>query len=149
MKKLLIFTRYPNPGFVKKRLIPALGRQGAADIHRQMTEHLIKKVVPLKPHIDICIYHDSQDNAKVEKWLGGNYKYYRQCEKDLGERMSTAFRQSLTHGTPKVVLIGSDCPGITTDIINKAYEALDNHDLVIGPAHDGGYYLIGMKSLHP
>ena len=81
--------------------------------------------------------------------FGSDFEYLSQSAGDLGQRLSTAFADFLGQGRPRVVLIGSDCPGITEKTLYSAFSQLDNHELVLGPALDGGYYLIGLTAFFP
>ena len=144
---LIIFTRYPESGKTKTRLIPALGDKEAAEVHRKMTERTISTAtqcattVPLS--VEIC-YEGSNEKSMIE-WLGSGLHYTAQRGDDLGERMKNAFEVAFHDGADNVVLIGTDCPALTSQILLASFESLHTHDLVLGPAKDGGYYLIGMN----
>ncbi|GBF82780.1 TIGR04282 family arsenosugar biosynthesis glycosyltransferase [Aphanothece sacrum] len=146
---LIIFTRYPEPGKTKTRLIPALGAQGAANLQRQLTEHTVKEAKKLFPNITISIYYTGQNQQVMQDWLGDNLTYYTQANGDLGNRMKSAFTDSFNLGFSKVIIIGIDCPDLNITILQQAFSCLDNHDLVLGEAADGGYYLIGLKRVIP
>lgn len=151
--RLILFTRYPEPGVTKTRLIPALGKNGAADLQRRMTEAAAvqaEMVAGSRPvGFDIC--YDGQDHELVTQWLktlAPKGKCRPQGEGDLGLRMRRAFEQAFAEGCQRVVLFGCDCPKLTAMIMEQALAALADHDLVIGPALDGGYYLLGMTGPH-
>ncbi len=146
---LLVFTRAPVPGQTKTRLIPLLGTQGAAEFHQTVLQSTLAEA-------------NVSDFGTVEIWCAteNDHPFLKQCEldyscamkiqqgNDLGERMHHATETTLAENT-FVVLIGSDCPAITTDILNQSYQHLsDGKDAVLGPASDGGYYLIGLKKLN-
>jgi uncharacterized protein len=145
--KLIIFTRYPEPGTTKTRLISALGANGAAELQRQMAELVVGVARELKDSIGIAIEirFAGGDDSKMRQWLGNDMEYAGQTGSDLGERMDHAFKAGFDQGGDRIVLVGSDCPGLTTDILKDAFKALDRHPVVLGPASDGGYYLIGLK----
>jgi uncharacterized protein len=150
--QLLVFTRYPTVGQVKTRLIPALGAAGAAELHRQMTVHTLAQVQKLQHNhsLTVTIYFAGQQHqSEMVAWLGAEWQYQQQVMGDLGVRMATAFADTLQSVTQKVVIIGTDCPGLTAEIIQNAFEQLSGRDLVLGPAIDGGYYLIGLRSIQP
>jgi len=149
--KLIIFTRYPEPGCTKTRLIGTLGAQGAADLQRQMTEWTVRaaNAARAKSKTDIEICFTGGDEQKMRKWLGASLAYRPQVGRDLGERMANAFQSGFAEGYRRIVLIGTDCPELTADILDKAFGVLEQHDVVIGPTHDGGYYLIGMTDAFP
>ncbi len=145
-QELLVFTRYPEPGKTKTRLIPLLGLQGAAELHRQMTEATLKKVKVLKD-VSVVICYTGTTVVSMKSWLGNGLDYREQCQGDLGERMYDALSASFTLVSDShVVIIGTDCPDLSPAIINQAFQSLSSHDLVLGPALDGGYYLIGVRS---
>ena len=85
----------------------------------------------------------------MSHWLGGGKRFQPQGQGDLGERMSRAFAQSSQQGSPATVIIGSDCPGLTPELLTRAFDALSNNRVVLGPATDGGYYLIGLAGATP
>jgi uncharacterized protein len=150
--QLIVFTRYPAVGQAKTRLIPVLGASGAAELHRQMTVHTLAQVRELQKNqpLTATIYFAGQQSAAdMVAWLGAEWQYQQQIAGDLGVRMATAFADTLQSGMKKVVIIGTDCPGLTAEIIQNAFEQLSGHDLVLGPALDGGYYLIGLRSIRP
>jgi len=145
--RLIVFTRYPEPGKTKTRLIPALGPAGAADLQRQMTEHLLERAARLAGHrkvrIEVRFAGGSED--LVRQWLGSDPTCREQGPGDLGRRMLRAFREAFAAGAARAVIVGTDCPGITAALLEKAFDQLGRHDLVLGPAEDGGYYLIGLR----
>ncbi len=145
-KRLILFTRYPEPGTTKTRMIPKLGAAGAAELQRQMTRHIVSRVTEftaLHP-TPLEVRFEGGNKNLMAAWLGAGFDYSPQGEGDIGLRMGRAFEKGFGCGYETVVIIGSDIPDITADIIQKAFEELENHDLVLGPAGDGGYYLIGM-----
>lgn len=133
------------PGKVKTRLIPALGSNGAARLQRDMTSWIIKSVRVLPPEVSLEIHIDGCDMPGMEKLFGINPPMRLQAPGDIGQKMSAAFSGAFNEGFEHVVLIGSDCPFITPDIIRHAFIKLEKNDCVFGPAYDGGYYLIGLK----
>jgi rSAM/selenodomain-associated transferase 2/rSAM/selenodomain-associated transferase 1 len=146
-ERLIVFTRFPEPGKTKTRLIPALGANGAARLQRQMTEHIMATAANAgsRPDLSIEVCHEGGSTASMRKWLGSRFRYRPQRPGDLGRRMAGAFKEAFQDANRAAVIIGSDVPGISANTIRQAFEMLQEHDLVLGPAHDGGYYLIGMK----
>ncbi len=144
--RLIIFTRYPKPGVTKTRIIPALGVEGAADLQRAMTERLMANVAALKVRRPwaVEIRFDGGSLERMRSWLGPAYAYRRQGEGNIGQRMQKALRDGFQNGSTAVVIVGCDIPEITSVIIEGAFEALKHNKLVLGPAGDGGYYLIGL-----
>jgi len=149
--QLLVFTRYPYPGKTKTRLIPALGEQKAANLQKKLTEQTLVQVnaLQLQFSLAVAIYFTGCDRLLMEQWLGSDYDYCLQCEGDLGDRMQQAFKESFAKKKQNVVIIGIDCLDLTAEILRSAFTALDRFDAVLGPAEDGGYYLLGMRRLIP
>ncbi len=146
-ERLIVFTRFPEPGTTKTRLIPALGEQGAADLQRRMTEHVISTaaMVRNRPGLALEVRHEGGNTGLMQAWLGAHLNYRTQGKGDLGRRMARAFDETFQAATEAAVIVGSDIPEISAGIIQQAFEGLQKNDLVLGPARDGGYYLIGMK----
>ncbi|NJO42798.1 MAG: DUF2064 domain-containing protein [Cyanobacteria bacterium CRU_2_1] len=156
--RLIIFTRYPCPGKAKTRLIPALGAEGAAALQRQMTEHTLTQVKSVVDARSLSVeiwFADGEpesqetDRQLMQDWLGAEWSYHSQVPGDLGTRMAWAFQQAFADRMERVITIGTDCPHLNTERIAQAFRALQNHDLVLGPATDGGYYLIGLRQFIP
>ena len=147
---LLLFTRFPEPGRSKTRLIPALGAVGAARLQSQLTEQTLRLAEAFSNRHDLAleIYFAGGDEEAMQQWLGPHI-CKRQVVGSLGDRMQHAFTQAFADGMTQVVLIGADCPGLSADILRQAFLALRDSDLVLGPALDGGYYLIGLKQSRP
>jgi len=143
---LMIFTRYPVPGTTKTRMIPALGADGAADLQRQMTQHLISKVRRLveQQSLAVEIRFEGGSRALMRDWLGPSFSYRDQGRGNIGRRMQRALAEGFQAGYTAIVILGSDIPDISNAIILQAFKALQKNRLVLGPADDGGYYLIGM-----
>jgi hypothetical protein len=148
---LLMMTRFPQPGRTKTRLIPVLGPEGAADLQRQMTEHLLERLQPYcrRNLIRLEIHFTGGTPGQMRHWLGHQVSLSPQCEGPLGQRLSHAFEQGFATELQRILIIASDCPGIGKQEITQAVQALDTHDVVLGPAEDGGYYLIGLKTPQP
>ena len=150
-QRLILFTRYPVPGKVKTRLIPALGAERAAGLHRRLTLRALRTAETLcaARGVDLEIRFDGGSEAAMRHWLGDGKLFRPQCEGDLGERMSRAFEESFREGSPATVIIGADCPGLTSELLSAAFDALSTNRVVLGPANDGGYYLIGLSRAAP
>lgn len=162
-RHILIFTKYPTPGYAKTRLIPAIGADSAADVSRQLTQRVVRVVrehIKLSSHFTISrIFYSSkspQDSSLMRDWLGEPDAEYESREElhpqsggDLGDRLSSAFKQSFENDVNKVVVVGADIPEIDGEVLCEAFEKLNRTDVVIGPAVDGGYYLLGMKRPQP
>lgn len=149
-KNLILFTRFPQPGNTKTRLIPVLGPVGACDLQRRMTEQVMRQAAAFcRQHgVRLEIFFEGGDQAAMVEWLGA-YPCTAQGAGTIGERMEQAFAQAFARGMRQVVIIGTDCPGLQQDTLRQAFLALRDNDLVLGPAMDGGYYLIGLSQARP
>ena len=149
--RLIIFTRYPEPGKAKTRLIPALGANGAADLQRRMTEATIStaRSFSAETGVELEIRYEGGSPSLMQDWLGQNLSFCQQGPGDLGEKMTRAFAEAFTVGSSRVMIIGADCPTLSPTILTAGLAALGDHDLVLGPASDGGYYLIGLSAPCP
>lgn len=143
---LIIFVKNPVPGQVKTRLARSIGDQQAAAVYTHLLAHTRRITSGLK-EVQCLVYYADVVN-RSDGWEGGNYEKRTQQGANLGERMAGAIAEMIERGFSKVVIIGSDCLEIGEEHIRQAYRHLEDADLVIGPASDGGYYLLGMKMLH-
>ncbi|WP_103665016.1 TIGR04282 family arsenosugar biosynthesis glycosyltransferase [Gracilimonas amylolytica] len=143
---LLIFVKNPVKGRVKTRLAKAVGETKALHVYQELLK-ITKRVTSLLP-VDKQVWY-SDAIVKDDLWDEERFTKYKQKGEDLGIRMSAAFQQAFEHSYKKVVIIGSDCPDLNATHLKKAFQALDTHDVVIGPAEDGGYYLLGMTHFIP
>lgn len=150
-EEIIVFTRYPQAGQVKTRLIPELGADGAAGIHRSMSERIVRTARLLADDHGalLTVYYTGGSPQLMRKWLGPELLYHEQTGADLGQKMMSAFRDARQRGAERAVLIGSDCPALDGGLITEALAALHNSQLVLGPATDGGYYLIGTTNALP
>ncbi|MEX0859140.1 MAG: TIGR04282 family arsenosugar biosynthesis glycosyltransferase [Balneolaceae bacterium] len=145
--KLIIFVKNEEIGKVKTRLAESIGDAQALKIYRQLLRHTHEQASRTNATKEVWYSNFITEN---DLWDSGNFTKKKQSGSDLGARMSGAFRESLQlKKAQNVVLIGSDCPGLTAEIINNAFRQLSGKNIVIGPALDGGYYLIGMSSYFP
>ncbi|MDA0577027.1 MAG: TIGR04283 family arsenosugar biosynthesis glycosyltransferase [Verrucomicrobia bacterium] len=146
---LIIFTRHPEPGKVKTRLIPELGPTGAAEFHGDATLWTLRtaRILRTTTGITIGVCYTGADRPTMRRWLGQDLPYTPQQGHNLGDRMRHAFEQGFRAGHARIVIVGTDCPELSITHLRKAFDALASHDLVLGPAADGGYYLIGMSCL--
>ncbi|MDN3656671.1 TIGR04282 family arsenosugar biosynthesis glycosyltransferase [Ferruginibacter paludis] len=142
---LLIFAKNLIHGKVKTRLANTIGNDAAMNVYKHLLQHTASVTDQLPVH-KILFYSDSIETN--DAWSDKKYVKQIQSGNDLGERMRHAFENAFAKGNKEVVIIGTDCLEISTDIITKAFTHLKNSNVVIGPAKDGGYYLAGMKQLH-
>ncbi|MDY6855234.1 MAG: TIGR04282 family arsenosugar biosynthesis glycosyltransferase [Thermodesulfobacteriota bacterium] len=145
---LIVFTRYPEPGKTKTRLIPVLGPEGACELHRCMAEDTMKWALQLKRgHMaNLEVRYNRGTDLLMKEWLGEDVWYRNQGDGDLGKRMSRAFKEAFQSKMESVIIVGTDCLDLGVDIVNSAFTMLTKIDAVIGPAKDGGYYLIGFRA---
>jgi rSAM/selenodomain-associated transferase 1 len=143
---LLIFIRNPQLGKVKTRLARTVGDAEALRIYRILLEKTRAAASGVRAERWL-FYSDFVDDN--DEWPAAEFIKKTQANGDLGERMEQAFQTAFEAGAKKVVIIGSDCPALTGDLLQQAFDALDHADFVLGPVPDGGYYLLGMKHLEP
>lgn len=146
-ERIIIFTKFPYAGEVKTRLIPTLGSLGAAKLQKEMTLHCIQWA-------RIAV---EQSKAELEVRFAGGYRngmfalfgrdlsYREQGAGDLGRRLERAFYDSFEEGINRSIVVGADCPMVTAEVMCNALQVLRSKQLVLGPAVDGGYYLIGLS----
>lgn len=149
-RSLLMMVRYPEPGRVKSRLANDLGEKPAAEIYRFCAESLFRAATSLPEDIDNFLYcADESDCDRISSWAGGKFGYLAQPEGELADRLIEGFELAFDQGATKVIIVASDVPDIRSELIQRAFNALNQKDVVIGPSPDGGYYLIGLNNLHP
>jgi rSAM/selenodomain-associated transferase 1 len=142
---LIIFVRNPKLGKVKTRIAATLGESATLKVYEKLLEHTVE--ITKTVNADKFVYYSDRIDYK-DIWNEELYFKRQQQPGDLGERMRTAFEQMLLK-YKKVIIIGSDCLELTSQLIEDAFEILKTGDIVVGPARDGGYYLIGMKKVYP
>jgi rSAM/selenodomain-associated transferase 1 len=140
----LLMLKAPRPGFVKTRLAAAIGPDAACAAYRAMAEKQLREI-PMG-WARVVHFAPADGCAEMQEWLGDGCFYAPQADGDLGARMSAAARDAATKGFARAILLGGDCPWITRELLLRAEQELAAHDLVIGPATDGGYYLLGMNA---
>ncbi|MEY8850148.1 TIGR04282 family arsenosugar biosynthesis glycosyltransferase [Psychroserpens sp. XS_ASV72] len=143
---LMIFTRNPELGQCKTRLAKTIGDQAALDIYK----HLLKHTAEVAKHVD-ADKHIFYSEMIIENDLWTKPHFFKQLQEgsDLGQRMQNAFDKLFDSGYKNIIIIGSDLMDLKANIIALAFENLQTNDVVIGPAEDGGYYLLGMKKRIP
>jgi uncharacterized protein len=143
-----IMIKYPEPGKVKTRLAKEKGNKKAAEVCRWLAERVMTATMPYADEFTRIVFHDPPDRfGDFISWFP-NEHFVPQRGNDIGERMNNVIIDLLGMGADKAVITGADIPELTAEIIIRAFAALDDADVVIGPARDGGYYLIGMKAPH-
>lgn len=142
----LVFVRAPEAGRVKTRLAAALGAEGALRVYRRLAEHTLREARAVGGEVRVH-YTPADAGAEVRAWLGTGPRYLPQQGEQLGTRMEAAFRAAFRDGAERVVIIGSDLPELSATLLRRAFAALESHPAVIGPARDGGYYLLGIRQM--
>jgi len=142
---IIFFVKDPVKGAVKRRLAADLNETIAVELYRIFILDMLATLDTCEAQCLICVYPESA-LEKVKKWLGPLYHYLPQEGKDLGERMKDCFIEAFSMKCKNVILIGSDIPDLPLVIIKAAFRMFETHDAVVGPAHDGGYYLIGFRN---
>ncbi|MDY0292652.1 MAG: TIGR04282 family arsenosugar biosynthesis glycosyltransferase [Desulfuromonadaceae bacterium] len=148
---VIVMTRYPEAGQVKTRLIETLGEHGAANLHKRMAEHTMSTLQPLHDieTADLFVFFNGGSNEQMQRWLGSSFEYQPQQGSNLGEKMVNSFKHIFNTGYNRAVILGTDCPDIEGATVVQALKYLRSADLVLGPAEDGGYYLLGLNQTIP
>lgn len=146
-ESVAVFLRFPEPGKAKTRLIPALGPIGAARFFRIMAQHICSNLAaPADGCREIIAFIEPAEAlSAAQTWLGERFTFRAQPEGDLGQRLKRIFNDLFACGRNRVVAVGSDCIGVDAAVLDLAFEQLQTRDAVLGPASDGGYYLIGLS----
>ncbi|HEX5727015.1 MAG TPA: TIGR04282 family arsenosugar biosynthesis glycosyltransferase [Longimicrobiaceae bacterium] len=144
---VLVFVRAPEPGRVKTRLAAEIGPAAALRVYRRLAEHAVAQARALGDEAAVRIHVAPAGAVEaVRRWLGEGPAYLPQAEGELGERMRAAFAAAFAAGFGRVVIIGSDLPGLTAVLLRRALARLEDRAAVLGPARDGGYYLLGLRA---
>lgn len=144
---LLIFIKNPRLGHVKTRLARTVGEAEALRIYRVLLEKTRRAALGTAAQRWL-FYSDCIE--KRDGWRARDFTKRVQTQSpDLGLRMENAFREAFAAGAKRAVIIGSDCPQLSPEILQAAFQQLENEDFVLGPATDGGYYLLGMRAFRP
>lgn len=146
MNHLLIFIKNPIKGRAKTRLAATVGDDEALRIYLELLKHTRNIATQIDTHRNLFYSHfiDNKD-----EWSNEAFDKQLQIDGDLGEKMAAGFQTTFENGATKAVIVGSDCASLTKEIVDAAFAQLETNDFVIGPADDGGYYLIGMKEFTP
>jgi rSAM/selenodomain-associated transferase 1 len=146
MNHLLIFIKNPIKGKAKTRLAATVGDDEALRIYLELLKHTRNIATKIDAHRNLFYSHFIDNN---DEWNHSDFDKQLQIEGDLGEKMATGFQTAFEKGATKAVIVGSDCASLTKAIVDSAFAKLETNDFVIGPAEDGGYYLIGMRTFTP
>ena len=147
-KEIIIFVKAPVPGNVKTRLVPPLGYNQAAELYRAWAREALVNVKRLED-TRVEVAYAAHPEIPSPDWLSDDKNspdYFMQSGGNLGEKLTHAFVRAFSAGMRRVVIIGSDSPGLPAGYLMNAFGALERADVVIGPSDDGGYYLIGLRN---
>lgn len=144
--RLIIFVKNPQPGKVKTRLAKTVGNEQALAVYLQLLTYT--SIISMEVSVNRAVYYTDYVDTN-DMWPEARFEKYLQTGEDLGQRMKSAFATAFADGFEKVVIIGSDCPQLTSAHIRQAFDLLTAYTTAIGPAVDGGYYLLGMNRLVP
>lgn len=148
-RAVLLFVRAPEAGRVKTRLAAEIGAEAALRVYRRLAEHAVAEARALAPGADLRVhYTPAEGRGAVRGWLGAG-TYLPQADGELGMRMRAAFEAAFEAGYRRVVIIGSDLPDLSADMLRHAFDVLEESPAVLGPARDGGYYLLGLREMIP
>lgn len=143
---LLIFTRNPELGKGKRRLAATIGDQAAFNIYKFLLDHTV--TITKNLYAEKQVYY-SEEIWEDDIWDNKKFAKKLQTGDDLGARMANAFQEGFQNEYQKIIIIGSDMLDLSQEDLEAAFKALEKNDFVIGPAEDGGYYLLGMKKFMP
>jgi rSAM/selenodomain-associated transferase 1 len=144
---VVMMLKAPVEGEVKTRLAASTGKEMALRIYRMLVERQMREI-PDGWNLEV-FYTPVERKELMEQWLGPSVELHLQGGEGLGNRLHYAVDAAFFRNGGKVIAIGGDCPGLTSEVLQRAGEALEEADVVLGPATDGGYTLIGMKEFHP
>lgn len=145
-KAVIVFVKNPETGNVNTRLAEEIGEAGVVDIYRQLLQHTHDVLIPVSA--GKFIFYADEIN-RLDLWKTNSFYKQLQHGNDLGERTQHAFSFLFELGYERVLIIGSECPQLSTDHLNNAFELLETHDVCIGPVDNGEYYLLGLCVIHP
>ena len=140
--RVYLFCRFPEKGKVKSRLAAHCGESAALELYKKMLDIVIQNMQ--EGHSELKVFYTGCDERTAKKWLG-TIESEQQSEGDLGERLQSAVERGFKKDSQPIVLIGADCPDIDKSLIDQVEHEIKSVDLVLGPATDGGYYLLALK----
>jgi uncharacterized protein len=144
-KSVLVFIKEPRPGNVKTRLAAAVGDQEAARLYEEWTTAILEGLQSLRATATLIGYYAGSEVVVRNKWRSFVDDWLQQCDGDLGDRLQLGFASALKSGP--CVAIGTDCLDVDSQVVASAFDSLEKTDAVLGPASDGGYYLIGLRRM--
>lgn len=146
---LIIMAKHPRLKAIHSSLARTLGEEVASEFHRLSAERLFLELERLLPPVQrYLFYAGNEEESTLRSWTGNQFLYEAQIGRDRGERLQHALATIFARHATKAIVVGTDTPDLTAGLIDEALHLLDNYDVVIGPDHSGGYYLLGLKALH-
>ena len=146
---LLVFLKHPTPGQVKTRLAGTIGNDEATSLYGQWISLVLNKLQSLRGNVRLIGYYDGASADKFSEWQLLADEWWPQPTADLGSRLEAGFQKAFTAPARGCLAVGTDCLELGVEDVVTATHALEQYDAVFGPAHDGGYYLVGTQSLLP
>jgi len=148
-RALVVFVKHPRPGAVKTRLAASIGPEAAAELYRALAEHVLEATAPTAGEYERLVFFEPAEALEeMRAWLPG-LRLLAQCGGDLGARMADAFARAFARGASRVALVGTDAPDVARETATLALSALEAADVVLGPAEDGGYVLVALRTPQP
>ena len=145
---LVIFVKAPLVGDVKTRLIPVLSLSQAAELYQCFARDIVRSMKRIK-EASVKIAYQPHARIPDPSWVGGSLPYFKQEGQSMGERLSKAFLSAFQARAQRVIIIGCDSPTLPVAYVRQAFKMLEGCDVVLGPATDGGFYLVGMSKFCP
>jgi hypothetical protein len=145
-RALVVLARAPELGRVKTRLAAAIGDAAALACYRELGERVARAVAAVRDCRTVVAFTPREGRDATAAWLGEAPEYEPQCDGDLGDRMADAVARREGEGASRIVIVGTDCPDVDAAVVEEAFARLDDADVVLGPALDGGYYLIALRA---
>ena len=144
---LMVFFKEPVEGFVKTRLAKDIGEPQALKVFQVLLEYTFDNVLETKG-VNVVLFYEGKGKCRLPLCsMRKDWRLREQAKGDLGQKFLAGFREMFSEGASKVVVIGTDCIGLTPKVLRAAFDGLKDHDITIGPTEDGGYYILGLKDI--
>src|ERR1700747_1860150 len=147
-RTLVIMAKAPKPGMVKTRLTESLPSPAVTALYRCLLEDTLALAASLTS-VEVAVMCPESDQDELAQLLGNTVQVVAQKGRGLAAGLTSVFRHFTAAGRPHVIAFNSDSPHLAPSVLGSAFEILTSHDVVVGPTHDGGYYLVGAKAMHP
>lgn len=144
---ILVMAKPPRPGTVKTRLHPLLGPQRCAELQAELIRHTMDVTAAHSPRAYLAYAPDDGQDV-ISTAVPAGVRLLSQRGEDLGQRLAAAVTDAFADGAGPLLVVGTDAPTLTADHLSAAFTTLEHHDVALGPALDGGYYLIGLRAPH-